>query len=117
MNTNFPDLHQQAKAPHAPETTHLCVFDLLRRRLSEETPCRNLSDLIESVNAMQRARNIPEEFDLRFEEFVYRSENYTAAVRPSFPTLVSFLSSREGSEAADQRKREASPGRESFHAA
>ena len=36
----------------------------------------------------------PEEFDLRFQEFVYRAEDYMAAVRPFFPALVVFLSSR-----------------------
>jgi hypothetical protein len=70
------------------------VFDDLRRRLAQETQCRRLADLLESVNAMQRARSVPDEFDLRFEEFVYRAEEYMAAVRPFFPALVVFLSSR-----------------------
>jgi hypothetical protein len=84
MNTHFPDLRQ---------TSFDCVFDDLRRRLAQEVPGRGLADLLESVNAMQRARNAPEEFDLRFEEFVYRSEDYMAVVRPFFPALVVFLSS------------------------
>ena len=102
MNTNFPDLEQTTKTPLAAETAHLCVFDHLRRRLAQETPCMGLSDLIESVNAMQRAQDVPEQFDLRFEEFVYRAESYMAAVRPYFPALVGFLSSR-----GDQAPRDA----------
>ena len=88
MNANFPDRRQTT------ETAHDCVFDDLRRRLAQEVAGRPLADLLESVNAMQRARNAPEEFDLRFEEFVYRAEDYMAAVRPFFPALVVFLSSR-----------------------
>jgi len=38
---------------------------------------------------------MPGEFDLRFEEFVYRAEDHIAAGRPFSPSLVVFLSSRE----------------------
>ncbi len=89
MNSNFPD---RSKATETPRDR---VFDDLRRRLAQEVPSRRLGDLLESVNAMERARSVPDQFDLRFEEFVYRSEDYTAAVRPFFPALVTFLSSRE----------------------
>jgi len=89
MNSNFPDRSKNTEGHRD------CVFDDLRRRLGHETHCRRLADLLESVNAMQRARSVPDEFDLRFEEFVYRAEDYMAAVRPFFPALVAFLSSRE----------------------
>jgi hypothetical protein len=88
MNSNFPDRSKSTESPRDR------VFEDLRRRLAQETQCRRIADLHESVNAMQRARNVPEEFDLRFEEFVYRAEDYMAAVRPFFPALVVFLSSR-----------------------
>jgi hypothetical protein len=88
MNSNFPDRSKSMETPRDR------VFDDLRRRLGEEAVCMRLADLLESVNAMQRARSVPEEFDLRFEEFVYRAEDYMAAVRPFFPALVFFLSSR-----------------------
>jgi hypothetical protein len=97
MNANFPDRR------HTMETSHDCVFDDLRRRLAQEVPGRGLADLLESVNAMQRARNAPEEFDLRFEEFVYRAEDHMAAVRPFFPALVVFLSSRGIANAIEPR--------------
>jgi hypothetical protein len=89
MNSNFPD---QSKSSETPRDR---VFDDLRRRLAQEVQCRRLADLLESVNAMERARSAPDQFDLRFEEFVYRSEDYIAAVRPFFPALVAYLSSRE----------------------
>ncbi len=89
MNSNFPDRSKST------ETFRDRVFDDLRRRLGHEAQCRRLADLLESVNAMQRARSMPDEFDLRFEEFVYRAEDYMAAVRPFFPSLVVFLSSHE----------------------
>jgi hypothetical protein len=89
MSSNFPDRSKSTETPRDR------VFDDLRRRLAQEVQCRRLADLLESVNAMQRARSVPDEFDLRFEEFVYRAEDYTAAVRPFFPALVAFLSSRE----------------------
>src|SRR5271170_6876002 len=88
MNSHFPDHRQNIGALHD------SVFEELRRRLGQEVPCMRLADLLESVNAMQRARAMPEEYDLRFEEFVYRAEDYMAAVRPFFPALVVFLSSR-----------------------
>jgi hypothetical protein len=87
MNSNFPDRSKSTETPRDR------VFDDLRRRLAQEVQCRRLADLLESVNAMQRARCIPGEFDLRFEEFVYRAEDYMAAVRPFFPSLVVYLSS------------------------
>jgi hypothetical protein len=89
MNSNFPDRSKSTETPRDR------VFDDLRRRLAQEVQCRRLADLLESVNAMERARSMPDEFDLRFEEFVYRSEDYMAAVRPFFPALVAFLSSHE----------------------
>lgn len=89
MNSNFPDSGKSTETPRDR------VFDDLRRRLAQEAQCRRLADLLESVNAMERARNVPGEFDLRFEEFVYRAEDYMAVVRPFFPALVFFLSSRE----------------------
>ncbi len=88
MNSYFPDRSKRTETPRDR------VFDDLRQRLAEETQCRRLADLLESVNAMQRARSVPDEFDLRFEEFVYRSEDYMTAVRAFFPALVTFLSSR-----------------------
>src|SRR5271168_4329992 len=88
MNAHFPDHRQNIGTPYD------SVFEELRRRLGQEMPCMRLADLLESVNAMQRARAMPEEYDLRFEEFVYRAENYMATVRPFFPALVVFLSSR-----------------------
>lgn len=88
MNSYFPDRNQNVGTNHNP------VFEELRQRLRQEVPCRRLADLLESVNAMQRARAMPEEYDLRFEEFVYRAEDYMAPVRPFFPALVVFLSSR-----------------------
>jgi hypothetical protein len=88
MNTNFPDRIKSTESPRDR------VFDDLRWRLAQETECRKLADLLESVNAMQRARSVSDEFDLRFEEFVYRAEDYLVAVRPFFPSLVVFLSSR-----------------------
>jgi hypothetical protein len=88
MNTNFPDRRQTV------EMTDDCVFNDLRQSLAREVPCMALSDLLESVNTMQRAsRTAPAEFNLRFEEFVYRAEEYMAVVRPFFPRLVGFLSS------------------------
>jgi hypothetical protein len=87
MKFNFPDRSKST------ESLPDCVFNDLRRTLAQETPCRRLADLLESVNAMHRARSTPGEFDLRFEEFVYRAEDYMAAVRPFFPALVAFLSS------------------------
>ena len=87
MNTNFPDRSKSTETPLDR------VFDDLRRRLAQEAQCRRLADLLESVNAMERARCLPDEFDLRFEEFVYRAEDYMAAVRPFFPALVVFLAS------------------------
>lgn len=98
MNSNFPDRSKSTETPR----DH--VFDDLRRRLAQEAQCRRLADLLESVNAMQRARNIPEEFDLRFEEFVYRAEDYMAAVRPFFPSLVVFLSSHGFAGGIEPRK-------------
>jgi hypothetical protein len=102
MNAHFPDYRQNIGTPHD------SVFEELRRRLGQEVPCRRLADLLESVNAMQRARAMPEEYDLRFEEFVYRAENYMAAVRPFFPALVVFLSSREVASGIEPRNVEAS---------
>ena len=87
-NANFPDRSPTVETPHG------SVFDELRQKLAQEASCRGLADLLESVNAMQRAQALPEEYDLRFEEFVYRAEEYMAAVRPFFPALVVFLSSR-----------------------
>lgn len=88
MNTFFPDRRQNVEVP--PDS----LFDDLRQRLAQEAPGRELADLVESVNAMQRAAQAaPQEFSLRFEEFVYRAEEYVAAVRPFFPALVVFLPS------------------------
>lgn len=102
MNATFPDRSQCI------ESSHGSVFDQLRRRLAQEAPSRELADLLESVNAMQRAQAVPGEYDLRFEEFVYRSEDYMAAVRPFFPALVVFLSSRGAVDGIDHRGVEAS---------
>jgi hypothetical protein len=102
MNAIFPDHRQNAG------TAHDSIFEELRLRLRQEAPCRRLADLLESVNAMQRATVMPEEFDLRFEEFVYRAEDYMAPVRPFFPALVVFLSSREVAEAIEPRNIETS---------
>ncbi len=102
MNSYFPD------RTHNVETPRDSVFEELRQRLGQEVPCRRLADLLESVNAMQRAKATLEEFDLRFEEFVYRAEDYTAAVRPFFPALVVFLSSRGVAEGIEPRNVEAS---------
>jgi hypothetical protein len=86
MNTTFPDRRKNVEVP--PDS----LFDDLRQRLAQEAPGRELADLLESVNAMQRAAHAaPQEFSLRFEEFVYRAEEYVAAVRPFFPALVVFL--------------------------
>ena len=97
MNSNFPDHRQNIGIPRD------SVFEELRQRLGQEVPCRRLADLLESVNAMQRARAMPEEYDLRFEEFVYRAENYMAVVRPFFPALVVFLSSRGVADGIEPR--------------
>jgi hypothetical protein len=97
MNSYFPDQNQNIETPHA------SVFHELRKRLMQEAPCRALADLLESVNAMQRAQAVPEEFDLRFEEFVYRAEDYLTAVRPFFPALVAFLSSRGDGDGMEPR--------------
>ncbi len=86
MNTTFPDRRQNVEVP--PDS----LFDDLRRTLAQEASGRELADLLESVNAMQRATQAaPQEFSLRFEEFVYRAEEYVAVVRPFFPALVVFL--------------------------
>ncbi len=97
MNTYFPNQRQNV------ESAHGSVFNHLRERLSQEVLCRELEDLLESVNAMQRAQTAPEEFNLRFEEFVYRAEEYMAAVRPFFPALVAFLPSHRVCDAVEPR--------------
>jgi hypothetical protein len=97
MNTYFPNPRQTV------DSVHGSVFNHLRERLSQEVSCRELADLLESVNAMQRAQAAPEEFNLRFEEFVYRAEEYMATVRPFFPALVAFLPSHRVSDAVEPR--------------
>jgi hypothetical protein len=97
MNSYFPDRNQTIESHHA------SVFNEVRKRLVQEAPCRALADLLESVNAMQRAQAAPEEYDLRFEEFVYRAEDYMVAVRPFFPALVVFLSSRGDGDGIEPR--------------
>ncbi len=61
MNTYFPNPRQTV------ESAHGSVFNHLRERLSQEVSCKEFADLIESVNAMQRAAQTAlKEFNLRF---------------------------------------------------
>jgi hypothetical protein len=81
MNTDSPD-------PAAPDM----VFSSLRANLSREvSSSAMLSELLERVNAMQECCDCPEDFKLRFNDFVARADEYLHVVRPFFPPLVQFL--------------------------
>ena len=87
MNTNFPDQSPISNA-------HSVVFSALRAKLSHEvSSSAMLADLLEKVGSMQEAHARPEVFKDRFDEFVYRAQEYIGVVRPFFPILVGFLPS------------------------
>jgi hypothetical protein len=88
MNTNFPDQRPTSPSPNE-------LFAALRMKLSREVSgSAMLADLLEKVNRMQEVHACPDEFKGRFDEFVGRAEEYSTAIRPFFPDLVSFLPSR-----------------------
>jgi hypothetical protein len=78
MNTDFPD--------------SASVFRSLRTKLAREVSgSAMLSELLENVNRMQECHDCPEDFKVRFDEFVARAEECLHVVRPFFPALVQFL--------------------------
>jgi hypothetical protein len=83
MNTDFRD---------SASTTGDAVFRSLRAKLAREVSgSAMLSELLEKVNRMQECHDCPEDFKVRFDEFVVRAEEYLHVVRPFFPALVQFL--------------------------
>jgi hypothetical protein len=68
-------------------------FSSLRNTLADEvSSSAMLADLLQKVNRMQASHERPDEFKVRFDEFVVRAEDYMCVVGPFFPTLVRFLS-------------------------
>jgi hypothetical protein len=68
-------------------------FSSLRNTLADEvSSSAMLADLLQKVNRMQDSHKRPDEFKVRFDEFVVRAEDYMCVVGPFFPTLVRFLS-------------------------
>jgi hypothetical protein len=85
MNTISHDRNPGATACNA-------VFASLRTTLAREVSgSAMLGELLEKLNRMQEACGRPEDFALRFEEFVARAVDYREVVRPFFPELVRFL--------------------------
>jgi hypothetical protein len=98
MKNTFPnpsaDLRRDAELPGDG------IFSDLRQALCREVDSSaQLVELLQVVNAMQRAQEMPEEYKLRFEQFVSRSQEYLTVVRPFFPSLVGFLHFSERGDA------------------
>jgi hypothetical protein len=88
MNTGFPDPASIARVE---------VFSSLRSKIAREVSgSAMLSELLERVNKMQQCHDCPEDFKVRFEEFVIRAEEHLHVVRPFFPVLIQFLPGHEG---------------------
>jgi ATP-dependent RNA circularization protein (DNA/RNA ligase family) len=102
MNTDFPD-----SAP----TTDVAIFSSLRAKLAREVSgSAMLAALLEKVNRMQECHDCPEDFKVRFDEFVVRAEEYLHLVRPFFPALVQFLRSQRGDRPSVERSSFEAPG-------
>ena len=102
MNIHFPD---------PPSPTDVAVFSSLRAKLVREVPgSAMLSELLEKVNRMQECCECPEDFKVRFDEFVVRAEEYLHVVRPFFPVLVQFLGPQKGSRLSVEPRSSEAPG-------
>jgi hypothetical protein len=102
MNTHFPD---------PPSPTDVAVFRSLRPKLVREVSgSAMLSELLEKVNRMQECCECPEDFKMRFDQFVVRAEEYLDVVRPFFPMLVQFLGSHTGSRVSTEQPSFEAPG-------
>lgn len=82
--------------PDSASTPSEAVFSSLRVKLAGEvSSSATLLDLLQKLNGMQEYRESPEEFKVRFDEFIARADEYLDVVRPFFAALVQLLPSHE----------------------
>jgi hypothetical protein len=82
----------QINCPDRNTTACSAAFTSLREKLAREVSgSAMLSELLEKLNGMQEACARPEDFKVRFDEFVARATEHLDIVRPFLPQLVRFL--------------------------